>query len=153
MKFSTQIEDSLNVYHGKFGVSNSNPQVPLNVQIWNNAYEQNFRSSDSLAHSKSNEFLVFGIFWKIKISEFILDSFFMNIQLNHLQTMLTKSYRIKVDQSNHFQLTCKRIRRAWLNGCKALSLQCFSIFRPNLVCFDNHDLCVHEQFQHRAIYR
>lgn len=42
VKFGTQIEDSLNINHTKFEVSNSNPLAPPTAQIGTHVYANNF---------------------------------------------------------------------------------------------------------------
>ncbi len=43
MKFGAQIEDSLNINHSKFGVSNSNPLETLTAQICTHVYTTNHK--------------------------------------------------------------------------------------------------------------
>ncbi len=64
IKFGTKIEDSLNINHSKFGVSNSNSLAPPLVQIFTYVHAKNFGtvrsrrkiffSSESLAHGHQN---------------------------------------------------------------------------------------------------
>ncbi len=78
--FGTYIEDSLNINHIEFGVSNSNPLVPPTAQsctyvyancVWTICYF----SSNSLAHAESNAYLNwmgqdFSQFWIIQQTYF-----------------------------------------------------------------------------------
>ncbi len=127
VKFGTQIEDSLNINHSKFGVSNSNPLAPPTAYICTHVYANN------LAEGSIAPYDVILNFSKKLIFELLLPycSNFLQ-KSDHLQSMLTRS---QVDHSNSSWITREPIwRKACQNRCEAISPQRFSVLRPNLVC-------------------